>query len=155
MIHNLWCHWESRCERCASRCESWWVMLSQWLWITVCYAEPIVVKHFEWFLDIGCESFMIHIHWHSIIRHVSQSLAKHCTTWFTTTGTSWLAIIHNHWLSIAQHDSQPLAQDNSVGKHDVNAVPVGVNHGGLCWASGCESRCAMLSQLLWSIVNDT
>jgi hypothetical protein len=32
----LYCasRWESRCEHCASRCESWWVMLSQWLWIT-------------------------------------------------------------------------------------------------------------------------
>ena len=27
---------ESRCECCASGCESLWVMLSQWLWINVC-----------------------------------------------------------------------------------------------------------------------
>ena len=37
--------WESRCECCASGCESWWVMMSQWLWITICYYVPVVVNH--------------------------------------------------------------------------------------------------------------
>ena len=40
-----------------------------------------------------------------------------------------------------------------VQNHDVNDMPVGVNHVELYWASGCESRCAMLSQWLWIIVN--
>ena len=35
-----------------------------------------------------------------------------------------------------------------VGNHDVNAVPVSVNHGEICCASGCESLCVMLSQWL-------
>ena len=26
-------------------CESWFVMLNQWLWIMVCYAEPVIVNH--------------------------------------------------------------------------------------------------------------
>jgi hypothetical protein len=43
--------------------------------------------------------------------------------------------------------------ETDVGNHSVNAVPVGVNHGELCYASGCKSRCAMLSQWLWIIVN--
>jgi hypothetical protein len=38
--------------------------------------------------------------------------------------------------------------ETDVRNHSVNAVPVGVNHGELCYASGCESRCAMLSQWL-------
>jgi hypothetical protein len=29
------------------------------------------------------------------------------------------------------------------------AEPVVLNYGVLCWASGCESLCAILSQLLW------
>jgi hypothetical protein len=33
-----------------------------------------------------------------------------------------------------------------VGNHGVNAVPLGVNHGVLRIASGCESLCAMLNQ---------
>ena len=37
--------WESRCELSASRYESWWVMLGHWLWITVCYAEPVLVNN--------------------------------------------------------------------------------------------------------------
>jgi len=32
------------------------------------------------------------------------------------------------------------------------AEPVVVNHGVLCWASGCESRCVILSQWLWIMV---
>jgi hypothetical protein len=111
---------------------SWRVMLSQWLRIMLCYNRPVVVNNGEsccavvlnhmfmlsqWLWNMANHVLPVvvnhHIHWHSIIRHDSQSLAKHCTTWFTTTGTSWLAIIHNHWLSITQHDSQTLAQYNS------------------------------------------
>ena len=35
-----------------------------------------------------------------------------------------------------------------VGNQGVKAIPVVVNHGELCSASGCESWCAMLSQWL-------
>ena len=31
----------------ASGCDSWCVMLSQWLCLMVCYAEPVVVTHGE------------------------------------------------------------------------------------------------------------
>jgi hypothetical protein len=30
---------------CASDCESWCVMLSQWSCIMVCYSEPVIVNH--------------------------------------------------------------------------------------------------------------
>jgi hypothetical protein len=29
----------------ASRCNSWWAMLSQWLWIMVYYTEPVFMNH--------------------------------------------------------------------------------------------------------------
>ena len=34
-----------------------------------------------------------------------------------------------------------------------DAEPVDVNHGVLCWASGCESSCAMLRQWLRIMVS--
>ena len=36
--------------------------------------------------------------------------------------------------------------DQVVGNHGVNAVPVGVIHGELRRASGCESLCAIMCQ---------
>ena len=39
-----------------SDCESWCVMLSQWLCILMCYAEPVVVNHGVLFWASGCES---------------------------------------------------------------------------------------------------
>jgi hypothetical protein len=72
-------------------------------------------------------------------------------------------MIHNHCLRITHHDSQPLAQHNTpqcttTGSNqwmwmiDCHAVPKVVNHGDLCWASGCESWCVILSQWLWIMV---
>jgi hypothetical protein len=52
------------------------------------------------------------------------------------------------WVRIMLCYSEPV-----VGNHDVDTVPVGVNHVELGWTSGCESRCAMLGQCLWIIVN--
>jgi hypothetical protein len=50
-----------------SGCESWCVMLSQWLWVMVSFAEPVGVSH-------------------GITQHDSQPLAPHSTPWFITTG---------------------------------------------------------------------
>jgi hypothetical protein len=129
----------------SSGCESWCSILSQWLWIMVCYAEPVVVNY-----DVLC--------W------TSQPLAQHSTPWFTGTGSALHTMIHNHWLRIINHVWQPLAQHSSpVYYSEPNgyewwfimmsqwlwimvsyAEPVGINHGVLCWASGCESWCVML-----------
>ena len=49
--------WESRCECYVS--ELWWVVLSQWLWITVCYFEPLVVIHCKFCWASGCESLLV------------------------------------------------------------------------------------------------
>jgi hypothetical protein len=121
---------------CAIGCESGWVMLSQWLWIMVCYAERVVVNCVElcWASGCGCESCCAH--------HDSQPLYQHTTWWFTTTGSAYHTMIYNHWFSINHHDSQPLCYSE----------PVFVNDSELCWASGCESWCVMLSELLWIMV---
>jgi hypothetical protein len=88
----------------ASGCESWCVILSQWLWIMVCYAEPVVVNHgvLDW--ASGCESWCAMLgQWLliillSITHHQSQPLAQHYTPWLKTTGPAKCTIIHNHWL---------------------------------------------------------
>jgi hypothetical protein len=54
-------------------------------------------------------------------------------------------MIQNHWRRITHHDSQPLAQHDNPW---FTATGV-ANHVVLCWASGCESLCAILSQWLW------
>ena len=46
----------SHSELCwTSGCESWCVMLCQWLWIMVCYAEPVVDNHGVLYWTSGCE----------------------------------------------------------------------------------------------------
>jgi hypothetical protein len=81
-----------------------------------------------------------------------------------TPGTAKLTMTHNHWHSITNHDSQPLAQYYSplftVVNHAVlywfewlwvmmcNSETVVVNHGVLCWVSGCESWWVMMNQWL-------
>jgi hypothetical protein len=41
----------------ASRCESWFAKLNQWLWIMSCYVEPVVVNSYVFFRASGCESW--------------------------------------------------------------------------------------------------
>jgi hypothetical protein len=38
----------------ASGCESWSVILSQWLFIMVCIAEQVIVNHDEFYCSSGC-----------------------------------------------------------------------------------------------------
>jgi hypothetical protein len=130
-----------------SGCDTWCVMLNQWLWIIVYHGEPLVLNHGELCWASGYESW-------------SQTLAQHSNPWLTTTSSVLHTMINNHWLSITHYDSQPLTQHSTQWSHWVwimvcNAEPVVVNHGVLCWASGCESLCAMLSQWLWVIVCNT
>ena len=137
--------WESRCERCGSRCESWWVMLSEWLWITVCSAEPIVVNHCEWYLDIGCESLWVMLSqwvWIIVLYAEPGVLESWCVML-----SQWVWIIVLYWagcVGIMVCYTEPV-----TGNHDVNAVPVGVNHAVFFCASRCEPWRVMQRQLLW------
>jgi hypothetical protein len=139
MIHNHWFsiayhhsqsfaqHYTPWFTTTGSACESWCVMLSQWLWIMVCNAVPEVVNH-----GMLCWA-MIHNHWLSITNHDSQQLVRHSTLWFTTTG-----------LSLAHHDSQPFCSGLWIMVYYAELVVV--NHGLSYWTSGCESWFIMLSQ---------
>jgi hypothetical protein len=109
----------------------------KWLWILVCYAEPVVVYHGELCWVSGCES------WCAMRYHDSQLLDQYNTPWFATIGSAYLTMIHNHWISITHHDSHPLAH-----YHHSSSFTTTV----LWWASGCVSWCLMLSQGMWIIV---
>jgi len=37
-------------------CESWCVILSQWLFMMMCIAEQVIVNHGEFYCSSGCES---------------------------------------------------------------------------------------------------
>ena len=39
----------------ASGCESWFVILNQWLLVTMCIAEPMTVNHGLVYCDSVCE----------------------------------------------------------------------------------------------------
>jgi hypothetical protein len=115
---------------------------------------------------------MIHNRWFSIAHHTSHPLAQHNSPWLTTTCSALHTINHNHLLSTTHHDSQPpvfflhpnlkikKATENTVCNiwsqcalwlwvMVCNAEPVSVNHGGLCWASGCESCVLYWTEPLW------
>jgi hypothetical protein len=114
----------------------------------LCYAEPVSGIHGVLCWASGFETAqhynMNHNYWFSLAHHDSQPLEKHITPWFRTTGSAYHTMIHNHWLSIARHYSQPY--------NTTIAEPVVLNHGVLCWPSGCESWCALMSQWLWIMV---
>jgi hypothetical protein len=114
--------------------------MSQWLWIMVHLAKPVVVNHGELWWASCCELRWVML---SLLLWIvmcyaepdSQPLAQHSTPysqpldqnntpWFTTTGSETHhdsqpldqhnpIMIHNHWLRITQHDSQPLAHNNT------------------------------------------
>jgi hypothetical protein len=58
-------------------------------------------------------------------------------------------MIHNHWLSITHHgESWCIILSHWLWIILCYSEAVVVNHGELCWASGCESWCVILSQWL-------
>ena len=165
MYHGVLC-WDSGCE-------SWCVMLSQWLWIMVCYAEPVVVNHgvLCWasvvnYVEIvavimACYASMVVNHsvlCQPVMWMVCYS-ASGCESWcvcYDEPGCeSWCAML-SQWLWIMVCYDEPVVVNRGIVMLRqwlwimvCYAEPVVVNHGVLCWASGCELWCAMLSQWLW------
>jgi hypothetical protein len=162
MSQWLWimdCHAVSKVlnhgELCwASDCESWRGMLRQWLWIMVnyaegvvanhvvlcwarvcellCFAEPVVVNHGVLYWARGCESWCIilsQLLW-IMVCYTKPSL---CESWCIMLRK----VVVNHYV---------LYLTQWLGIMVCYAEPVVVNHGLLCWASGSESWCGMLSQ---------
>jgi hypothetical protein len=114
--------WESRIERCASRCESCCAMLSQSLWIAMCYAEPVVVNHWELWWASGCESWCVML---------SRVCGNHGVLCWTSGWESRCECCASGCASLCY------------------AEPVVVNHSVLCCASRCEPWRVMRRQWLW------
>jgi hypothetical protein len=117
----------------ASGCESWCVLLSQWLLIMM-YIQHCTL----WLTPTGsAKHTMTQNHWLSTTHHDLQSIAQDYTPWFTINCSGLHTMIQNHLLRIT---------------HVSFAGPVGVSHGVQWWASGCELWCVMLSQ--WLLIMD-
>jgi hypothetical protein len=169
MIHNRWLcithHDSQQVSHHNSGWESCCVILSQWLWIIVSYAEPVIVNHVVLFWAIGCESWCIilsQLLW-IMLCYSEPVVLNHGELSWTSCGELWCVIL-SQWLWIMVCYAKPsgcesccIMLSKMVVNHDVlcwaqwlwirvcYAEPVVVNHGLLCWASGCESWCAMLS----------
>jgi hypothetical protein len=121
------------------------ITLSQWLWIMVRYAEPVVVgmlRKWMWIMMCNAEQVVVNhglLCWPSgcescLLCWTEQFWIILCYT-ETIVFEKW-CVMTSQWLWIIVCYAEP-----------VNAI-----HSELCWASDCESRCAMLSHWLWIMV---
>jgi hypothetical protein len=134
----------------ASDCESLCVMLSQLLWIMVCYYERVVVNHGVLCWSSGCESWWIML-WKVVVNH--DALPVCWAKWFGIMVCSVKLSGCELWCImprkvVVNHDVIPVCWTQWLGIMVFYAEPVIVNHGELCWASGYESCCVILSQWL-------
>ena len=117
-------------------------MLSQWLWIHVCYTEPnswelccVILSRLCFSYGVSCRAIGYEWYEPMVVNYDVLWWASDCESWCVML-SKWLEswwVMLNQWLWVMVR----------------NAEPVVVNHGVLCWASGCESRGFMLSQWLW------
>ena len=143
---------ESRSERYASRCESCWTLLRQWLWITVCYGEPVVVNHCELCWASGCETLWAMLRqllWITVC-YAEPVVVNHCELcWSSGCETLW--VILSEWLWIILCYAEPGGWESwcamlrqwlcsivwywagYVGIMMCYVDPVGLNYGVLCW----------------------
>ena len=117
----------------------------EWLWIMVCYTEPVVINH-------GV------LYWAVVVNHGVYCWASDCESW-------WVLLCQWWWIMMCYAES--VVVNNAVLCLWIRmscTVPVAVNRGFLYCASGCESCgvmlwdgcescCAMLSQWLWTMVS--
>jgi hypothetical protein len=129
----------------ASSCESWCIMVSQWLWILVGYSEAVVVNH-----CLLCEAPWLRIMMYyaeqsgceSLYAMLSPVVGNHGVLCQTSGSESWFVML-GQWLWIMVYYTEPL-----LCIMVYHAELVSFNHGELWWTSGYESWCAMLSQWL-------
>jgi hypothetical protein len=134
------------CEYCwASGCDALWAMLRQRLWISVGYADPGVLESWyvilsEWLWILVCNTEPVCGN-HGVLCWASGS-----ELWCAML-SQWLWIIVNYAESVVIKYCE-LYWDAGYESLCVMLNRVCGNHGMLCWASGCELLCAMLSQWL-------
>jgi hypothetical protein len=167
MIHNHWLsitHHDSeplaQNSSWTSGCESWWVLLSQWMWVIVCNAVTAVVNHGVLCWGSGCESMWALLGqwvWVMVCNDEPVGVNYVCSTIHTMINSHWYSKTHLDSKSLPQQYTSWLTTTGSVVNYAVLCLsimvsyiePVTVNHGLLCYASGCESWWVMLCQRLW------
>ena len=107
-----------------------WVILSQWLWVIVCYAEPNAWEAWcailsKWLCSIVCHYVLCRVGCVGIMVCYTEQWMG-ITVWMLCQWV-WFMVRYAKW--------------------------VVVNHGESCCASGCESCWVMLRQLLWTMAN--
>ena len=109
----------------ASGCESRCAGLSHWLWIIVNLAEPVVVNHCELSWASCCE-----------------------TLWVLLIQWIWIMVCYSLQIGVNHGEyAEP-----EVDSHSVSYWASVVNHCELCWDSGSESWCAMISKYVGIVV---
>jgi hypothetical protein len=146
----------------ASGWESWCVMLSHWLWIMVCYSEPVFVNHSELWWSSGCQSRCAMLsQWLRIMVCYAEPVVVNHGGLFRTSGCeSWWIML---WKVVVNHDALPVCWAQWLGimtcPVKVSGCELGcimprkvvVNHDVIPYAepSGWESWCFMPNQWLW------
>jgi hypothetical protein len=110
MVHNHWLR------------NFFWV--SQWLWIILCYAQPVVVNNGVLCWGSGCELWcVVPCQWlYIVLCYAEPVVVNHGVLCWASGCESWCAML-SQWLWIM----------------DCYDVPKVVYHFELCWASRCES----------------
>ena len=138
-------------------CQSWCIMLSQWLWIKciilsqwlwimLFYTKPVVLNHSVlcW-AAIGCESWsLMPSHWLWII---GVCWPSGCESWCVMLSQwMWIMVCYSVPL-VVNHDELWWASRCESWWFMMSQwlCIMGVFH----WANGCASWCAMLSRWLW------
>ena len=130
-----------------SGCESWFVMLSQWLWTMVWYTAPVVVKRGDLCWTSGCESWCVMLSkW--IVNQGVVCWATGCESWFVML-SQWFRSMVSYAVPgglIMVCNAEPVVVNHALLYWFVwlwimvnNDKPVVLNHGVLYWGSGCES----------------
>ena len=151
-------------------------MLCQRLWIMACYAEPVVVNHGVLYGSSGSASWCVILsQWLFMMMCIAEKwlwimvsftvpvVVNHCVLCWVSGFELCCAMLGNNsglycasgcelvmlcqllWVMVSYIVPR-------VSIMVCNAEPVVVNHGVLCWTSGCESCCVMLWQWLWIMV---
>ena len=137
-----------------------------WLWITMCYAEPVVVNPSVLCWASGCEPCWVMLRqWLWIMVCYAEWVGVNHGVLCWASGCESCRVMLSQWLSlwIMLYYAEPGCFESQCAMPSqwlqiIANYAEQVNHvvlcwvGGcesscfLCWASGCESWCAMLSQ---------
>jgi hypothetical protein len=146
-------------------------MLSQWLWIMVCYDGPVGGNHGVLCWVIRCELWCVILSQYLwiivsyaepvVVNHGVLCWASVCELWWAS-GCKSCRVRLSQWLWLwimlcyaepGDCESQCVMLSQWLQIIADYAEQVVVNHVVLCWVGGCESWCFfMLSQWLWIMV---